>query len=55
MAMQKKAEKAKREYAKPEVTRVKLVVEGPVLGVCWSQETTSPDSSGCQWAEGCYA
>jgi len=43
----------KKEYVKPEVARVKLVVEGPVLGNCWTDYTTQPDSDTCNLFESC--
>ena len=45
--MEKKAAEDKKAYVKPEVMRVKLVVEGPVLGTCWLDDTSQPNSDIC--------
>ena len=44
--------KKKKEYSKPRVTRVRLVVQNPVLGICFSQAGGIPPGL-CNVAGGC--
>ena len=53
--MERKAQEVKKEYAKPKVSRVKLIVEGPVLGSCWTDNTTEPYSFNCNTLNVCFA
>jgi hypothetical protein len=39
--------KVKKAYAKPGVSKVKLTVEGPVLGSCYTDNTTLQLASNC--------
>jgi len=51
--MEKKAREAKKEYVKPSVSRVKLVIDEPILGMCWSLATGTSSSETCQQTSLC--
>ena len=46
-------EKKKKRYAKPRVQKVKLVVEGAVLGICWTDNSTLANASSCNDGVAC--
>lgn len=48
--MDKKVESkpGKKDYSKPQITQVKLVITEATLGICWTLNTAIPTSTTCQ-------
>jgi hypothetical protein len=49
-----KDSKVKKSYAKPGVSKVKLAVEGPVLGSCWTDDTLTASLANCNTLDVCF-
>ena len=54
MTSPEKTDRAKKEYRKPQITKVSLKPSSTTLGTCWSLILGAPNEAECQTASGCF-